>query len=275
MKRIITIMVILVLYGCGGGGSGGDSSPAPTGNTGTGNTTTVDNSRQDAINLAYDVNYSVPSNFRQDRTEEILHLRTASTFALNGISIPNVERCEETEELFFNRAAKRGDLINGRNLSQDSDVYWETVLQVTDDNVTYRSVYARAFKCGYFHRSDRTIAGGVNPVDVTTLDGNAGQFPDTNFDTTDTFEYLYTITDWSLLTNPIGKTKIIETRRDGDLTHTLVLVSVIENNSGCDTVNVGEWQFTVSPADRTVQSSYTLLDQFEAQVVNNTPRVCN
>ncbi len=268
MKRTLIVTLMLALYGCGGGGSDSGSSGG-TGSGGTGGGTPIDPAWQNAINLAYDDNYSVPSNFRTDRAEEILHLRTATTHIVS-----NVERCEKTEELFFDRADRKGDLINGRNLSDETEMYWETVLQVTDDNVNYRSVYARTFKCDYFSR-EHEDSPTVSTV-LTSWAGLAGD-PD-NFNIVDTFEYLYTVRDWSGLTNPIGEPKVIETMLEEDsvfIKHTLVLVSVTDNPNGCDTIKIGEFSFQVNKTDGVAKHDYILRDEFRAQVVGNTPQVCS
>ena len=80
MNRLVVLLLVLVLHGCGGGGGSSDSgtiTPVAGGSGGgsSGGSSTTPDPRQDAINLAYDDTYTVPSNFRQDRSEEILHFR--------------------------------------------------------------------------------------------------------------------------------------------------------------------------------------------------------
>ena len=255
MKHLVLVLMVIVLAGCGGGGT--TSSVGGSGSGGNSVTPTVD-PRLDILALAYDDTYTVPANFRQDRSEEILQFRDAE----------GVERCFDTETKFLTYANKQG--VIGGSTDTTQDPYYEVPLQVDNGDGTSREVYARAFKCSVLDRTG---------VDVAVLDGYGGQISPTmpkeilSVAIVDISEYLYTIRDWNDLTVKVLETSDFEDSNSS--THHIKLVSVLPNGDGsCDTVEVGDWQFRADNYDKTISRSYIVKDQFSAKVVNGQPKVC-
>ncbi len=230
-------------------------------------------SDEQVMALAYDNTYNAPENFFIDERAD-----TTGSYSIYHVKDESVsyELCtnDYAEALAWESADNASRSVNGLYVgSYENDRYFEFIreLDYTDGvgNISDPTSpgFSRVFKCSYVNRDgvDRNLRNGyAGRLDVRPLSGQEIR----------TFaEYMWQFTFFW----PAKKTVLesFATERQDDYQHTLRLAFV--TNQGfeqCDLVEVVDWLFTVDKGDGQVTKEFRLLYQFNAELVNGTPRRC-
>lgn len=230
-------------------------------------------SDEEVMAMAYDSSYTVPTNFLVDERADTT--RSYTIYHVKDESI-SYELCSNdyAEASAWEAADNVSRSVNGVYVeSFENDRYFEIVRELaypdSIGNITDPTSpgFSRVFKCSYVNRDG---------VDRSLRDGYAGRLNvrPLNEQAIRTFvEYMWQFTFFW----PAQKTVLesFTSEQPYDYQHTLRLAFV--TNQGfdkCDLVEVVDWLFTVDKDDGQLTKEFRLLYQFNAELVNGTPRKC-
>jgi hypothetical protein len=231
-------------------------------------------SDEELIALAYDNAYDVPEGFlvddraNTDGSYTVYHVKDASV-SYEVCTDDSAEAAALEAEDNANRS------VNGIFVdSFENDRYFEFVRELAyPDGIGNISDltspgFSRVFKCGYVNRDgvDRNLRNGyAGTLNVRPLNTDVVK---------ELAEYLWQFTFFW----PAQKTVLSaysEERADA-YEHTLTLAFV--TNQGfdrCDLVELVDWTFAANRDSGNVTKSFQLIRQFEAELVNGTPTLCD
>jgi hypothetical protein len=231
-------------------------------------------SDEEIVAKAYDNTYNVPEGFFVD--ERANTTRSYSMYHVNDASV-SYEVCSDdhAEAAAWESADNESRSVNGVYVdSYENDRYFEIIRELAFPdgigNITDPTSpgFSRIFKCSYVNRDgvDRNIRDGyAGTLNVQPLSEDVIR----NF-----VEYMWQFTFFW----PARKTVLdsFSDERADTYRHSLMLAFV--TNQGvdkCDLVEVVDWVFTVEKDNGQVTKEFTLLYQFEAQLINGLPERCD
>lgn len=265
-QELIGVFWCLGLAACQGGGSGDDIAEASI----AARTLPSDS---EIIAMVYDNNYDKPSGFFVDERADTS--RSYSLYHVKDLSV-SYELCSDdyNEALTWettdnNRRTVHGELVG----SYENDRYFEFIRELnfidSIGNIPNETSagFARVFKCSYISRQG---------VDRNLRNGDAGTLnvADISQDTIRTFsEYMWTFTFfWP------AKAKVIQTissKYDNAYQHTLVLaIATDQGAEKCDLIEIVDWEFSVQLNSGEVTKRFRLIYDFEAELRDGVPRIC-
>lgn len=272
VSNYFILILLSIAAACGGSGapsealsstieSGALASKIPDNNT--------------ILALAYDNDYTVPTEFFVDDRVET----TTRSYSLHHVldESRSYERC--TNDLVIAQSWEQADndsrAVNGAYVtSMENDRYFEFTRELDYDQAVGNigdptsPGYARVFKCDYVDRSG---------VDRNLLDGYSGRFsttPVTTQSLQNLVEYL-----WQFRFFNVSRKAVIASygsQSDAPLSHTLLLALV--NNQGtnqCDRVDVVEWRFHYNVSLGEITREFYMVRSFTAELVDGEAKLCN
>lgn len=271
-SALILLPLLAAATSCGGGGS--PSAPKSDGAGTEAQTAYALPSDEQIIAKVYNPFYSVPDGFFVDERAS-----TAQSYTVHHVMDPSnsFELCTddftvaESLEAADNESRNVGGYYVG---AHENERYFEFIRELSyDDDVgniddLTSPGFARIFKCSNTSRDG---------VDRSLLSGYAGTLnarPLTEAQVREFSEYFWQFTFFSERYK-----KVLASFSDNAPTgygRTLLLAFASGQGTGrCDRVEVAEWRFVADAASGIVQSELVTIRQFEAEVVNGSPRLCH
>lgn len=239
--KLYFALVAFIFAGCTGGGAQTEELPIPY------------PTREEVISLMYDPLYSVPDNFYTDRPNvprgySLYHVKNAGNY---------FELCtnDENEALTWEDADNASRVIKGVFVEwSENDRYFQITRELdisgsTGNTGLSEPGFARVFKCNYVNRDG---------VDRDNPNGYGGQFNATvNAQSVQNFvQYMWQWTFWWPT-----EAKVLRSYGTND-SHTLLLSLRTRQTSGCDLIQVLDWQWTFDSTGQVERALYHV-DRFE------------
>ncbi len=264
MKRVLGILAIMCLELCA------CSIDKATGSDDTLRVYPLD---KEVMAKAYDNTYNIPDGFFVDERADTT--RSYTLYHVKDASV-SYELCSDyfDEALSWESADNENRSVNGEYVdSYENNRYFEFVRELTYPdslgNITGPTSpgFSRVFKCSYVNRDgvDRNLLNGyAGTLNVRPLNEEAMRI---------FVEYMWQFTFFW----PAQKT-VLDSFSDEQTSvyeHTLMLAFVTNRGfDKCDLIEVVDWVFAVDKENGRMTKEFKLLYQFDAEVVNGVPQIC-
>jgi len=272
IPALLLLPYMAIATSCSGGGS--SSTPVPTNVSNEATAAITLPSDDDIISKLYDSSYSVPDNFFVDE-----RANTAQSYTVHHVmdASNSYELC--TDDFTVAEAWEVADndsrSVNGFYVgAHETERYFEFIRELSYDgdvgNISDLTSpgFARIFKC-----SDTSRDG----VDRSLLSGFAGTInarPLTGARLREFAEYF-----WQFTFFPERYKKVLASYSDSNPNsygHTLLLAfASTQGNRRCDRVEVVEWRFVAQTDSGDIRSDFLHRREFEAELANGSPRLCD
>ena len=230
-------------------------------------------SNQDTISKVFDPLYSVPAGFFVDERAS-----TSQSYTVHHVldESNSYEICRDDFE-----TAEALEAVNNSSRSvsgyyvgaYENDRYFEFIRELSFeedvgniDDVTSPG-FARVFKCS------NTMRDGVDRSLLTGYAGRLNSRPLSVDTVRDFAEYL-----WQFAFFPQRYKKVLDSYPDqglGSPSQILLLGFASTQGTGrCDLIEVVEWRFSADTSSGEVTSQFNTVREFEAELINGSPRLC-
>ncbi len=227
--------------------------------------------RQEAIQLIYDTTYRYPDGYYFDMHDEITQSYTL--YQVKDFS-NSYELCtdDELEAIRLEQEDNDRRVVNGQLITYtQNERYFEFVREldvsgsIGNTGLTEPG-FARIYKCSYVNRvgvdrNDFNGYGGIMNADLS--EQVVREF----------IQYTNFFTFWWPQT---AKTLQFSSEENNDeFIHTLLLgLRTNQGTDRCDLIQLLDWRWTVNKSNGEMERISYLVDQFEADLVNGVPVIC-